>query len=96
MKGEGEPGSQGNLNGDLFVDIQLKTHSLFEKSGKNLKMKVNITYLQALLGTEKTIKGLSGEENLVIPPGTQPNDILRIPKMGASRHPGSPPGGLDL
>ena len=82
MKGEGEPGSSGYLHGDLYVDIHLKKHPAFEKSGKDLKAQVVITYLQALLGTETTIKGLSGEEKLSIPPGTQPNDILRIPKMG--------------
>ena len=82
MKGEGEPGSSGHLNGDLYVDIQLKKHPLFEKSGKDLKTQVVITYLQALLGTKKTIKGLSGEETLTIPPGIQPNDTLLISKMG--------------
>ena len=82
MKGEGEPGSSDHLNGDLYVDIQLKKHPLFEKSGKDLKTQVVITYLQALLGAKKTIKGLSGEETLIIPPGIQPNDTLRIPKMG--------------
>ena len=82
MKGEGEPGLSGQFNGDLYVDIQLKKHPLLEKSGKDLKTQVVITYLQALLGTEKTIKGLSGEETLTIPPGAQPNGILRIPKMG--------------
>ena len=82
MKGEGEPGTSGHLNGDLYVEIQLKKHPLFEKSGKHLKMRVTVTYLQAVLGTEKTIGGLSGEDKLIIPPGTQPNDILRVPKAG--------------
>ena len=82
MKGEGEPGPSKELSGDLYVEIQLNPHSLFERSGKDLKTRVPISYLQAVLGDTKTIKGLNETAVLHVPPGTQPGDTLQIPKMG--------------
>ena len=82
MKGEGEPGKQRGMDGDLFVEIRLKKHPLFEKSEKDLRTSVTITYLQALLGTTKPIESLTSKEQITIPPGTQNGDLVRISKMG--------------
>ena len=83
MRGEGEPGSKGAPAGDLFVEIKLKKHDRFEKSGSHLRTDIEITYLQALLGTKKDIKGIDNHTHTIdIPAGTQPETQLRLNKMG--------------
>ena len=82
MRGEGEPGDYGAKPGDLFLEIRLKSHPLFEKSGKNLKIPVSISYLQALLGAEKTIPCLDREEKIVIPPGSSSGGQIKLAGRG--------------
>ena len=82
MRGEGEPGIQGMESGDLYIDIRLKSHPQFIKSGQNLKAMASITYLQALLGSEKEIQTLTGKEKILIPKGTQSGDKIVLSHNG--------------
>ena len=69
-------------DGDLYVEVSLKPHPVFEKKGRDLKMSLSLSYLQALLGMEKKIKTLDDLETVRIPPGTQPGDWIRLPGRG--------------
>ena len=82
LQGEGEPGPQGAIPGDFYLEVRLKSHPLFIKKGRDIKTSLSITYLQALLGTEKSFQGLTGEEKISIPPGTQPGMQIRLPHQG--------------
>ena len=83
LRNEGEPGVHGGEQGDLLVEIRILQDSQFEKSGKDLRMDVRISYLQACLGMEKEIKGIGKEKGLLkIPPGTQPGTSIRLDRMG--------------
>ncbi len=82
MRGEGEPGRHGAPSGDLFLEVRIKSHPIFEKSGKNLKMPLPISYLQALLGAEKTIPSLEGKEKIMVPPGACPGEQIRLAGRG--------------
>ena len=82
LQGEGEPGSQGSVPGDFYLEVRLKSHPLFIKKGKNLIASVSISYLQALLGTKTSIQGLTEKEQIPIPPGTQPGTQIRLPHCG--------------
>jgi len=82
LRGEGEPGSRGGPRGDLYVDIRVEDHPLFERDGVHLNCSVPITYSQAALGAELEVPLLEGRHTLTIPPGTQPDGVFRLRGMG--------------
>ena len=94
VRGEGEVGTGGGPNGDLFVEIQVKPHPLFQRDGLHLTCHVPITYSQAALGAEIEIPNLDGKQMLTIPPGTQPGEVIRLKKQGMPDPQGSNRGDL--
>lgn len=82
LQKEGEPGGPGATPGDFYLEIFLKPHPLFVKKGRNLQAMISISYLQALLGTEKSFQGLTEQHKLSIPPGVQPGTQIRLAHQG--------------
>jgi len=82
LRGEGEPGSNGGPRGDLYVNVRVKEHPLFQREGDDLTCRVPITYSQATLGAELEIPVIEGRHELTIPAGTQPNDHFRLSGLG--------------
>jgi len=82
LRGEGEPGDRGGPRGDLYCELKVKAHSLFERDGADLHCKVPVSFTQAALGTNFEIPLLEGKLKLDIPPGVQPGDVLRIRGQG--------------
>lgn len=82
LRGEGEPGDRGGPRGDLYCEIKVKAHSLFERDGSDLHCKVPVSFTQAALGTSFEIPLLEGKLMLEIPAGTQPGDVLKIRGQG--------------
>ncbi len=82
LRGEGEPGTSGGPRGDVYIDIHVREHSLFQRSGLNLTCRIPLTYTQAALGTEMEIPILDGRHQLTIPPGTQPGEVIRLRGFG--------------
>ena len=82
VRGEGEAGTNGGPRGDLFVDVHVKEHSLFQREGTHLVCRIPITYTQAALGATIEIPVLDGREELEIPAGTQPSTVFRLRGKG--------------
>lgn len=82
LRGEGEPGQLGGPRGDLYVDIRVKEHSLFQREGDHLTCHVPLTFTQAALGAEMEIPTLEGPHELTVPPGTQPGEVFRLRGLG--------------
>lgn len=82
VQGEGEAGTYGGPPGDLYVVIHVAEHEQFERQGSNLYSSVPITFAQAALGAETTVKTLDGEERLKIPTGTQTGTVFRLKGKG--------------
>src|SRR5499425_2881568 len=82
VNGEGEPGPNGGPHGDLYVVLDVKEHSFFERRGADLYCTIPISITQAALGTELQVPGLGGEEKLKIPEGTQGGAVFRIKGKG--------------
>jgi len=96
LRGEGEPGEGGGPAGDLYVDVRVKPHPLFERNGKHLTCEVPITFAQAALGTELDIPILTGKHHIAVPAGTQPGEILRLRGQGMPDVQGGPRGDLHV
>lgn len=82
VPGEGEPGGNGGPSGDLYVVLDVKSHPYFERRDADLYCTVPVTVTQAALGTEIKVTGLSGEETVKIPEGTQTGEIVRLKGKG--------------
>jgi len=89
LTGKGEAVSRG-IAGDLYVKIHVKPDPVFKREGNDLIMELNIPLSEALLGGERKIKMLNGEEMaLKIPQGINYGEILRIKNKGIPYRDGS-------
>jgi molecular chaperone DnaJ len=80
--GQGQPGANGGPAGDLYVMLDVKEHSFFEREGKDLYCVVPVSFPQASLGAEITIPTLYGDHVLKVPEGTQSGASLRVKGKG--------------
>ena len=78
VTGEGEVGTQGGPAGDLFIVINLKAHSMFEREGADLHCTMPITFPQATLGAEVDAPTLDGKVKIKIPAGTEGGRVFRL------------------
>jgi len=89
MRAEGEPGSGGGPNGDLYVQMLVLEHPIFQRQEAELVCEFPITYATATLGGEIDVPGLEGRLKLKIPAGTPSGKVFRlkgkgIPILGSS------------
>lgn len=94
LSGEGEAGTQGGPTGDLYVVINVREHSIFQRDGKNLYCEVPISFTDAALGGELEVPTLDGRVKLKIPEGTQTGKQFRLRGKGVAPVRGGSPGDL--
>jgi len=82
LSGEGEAGPEGGPSGDLFVQMSVRQHNIFERDGKNLYCEVPITFVDAALGGELEVPTLDGRVKLKIPAETQTGKLFRLRGKG--------------
>ena len=82
VPGYGERGSNGGNNGDLVVEVNVKPHSVFQREGNDIHIQLPLGFVDAALGTKVNIPTVYGEVELVIPAGTQPNQVLKLKGQG--------------
>ena len=82
LSGEGEAGMNGGPPGDLYVVVQLKPHSVFQREGADLHCEMPITFTVAALGGEIHIPTLDGEAKIKIPAETQSGQVFRLRGKG--------------
>ncbi len=92
--GNGEPGTNGGPPGDLFIEIRIKKHDIFERDGDDLHCSVPISFTTAALGGEITVPTLAGEAAIDIPEGTQNDKQFRLRGKGLKGLRSSFPGDL--
>jgi len=81
MTGGGEAITKGTP-GDLYIKVNIATHSVFKRDGNDLVMNLDLKLSDALLGTEYSIQTLDGEIKVKIPEGVSINEILRVKGKG--------------
>ncbi len=92
--GNGEPGTNGGPAGDLYIEIRLKKHDIFEREGDDLHCSVPISIVTASLGGEIDVPTLSGKAAIDIPEGTQTAKQFRLRGKGIKGVRSSYPGDL--
>ena len=92
--GNGEPGTNGGPPGDLYIEIRLKKHDIFEREGDDLHCAVPIGITTAALGGEIDVPTLAGKAAIDIPEGTQTGKQFRLRGKGIKGVRSSYPGDL--
>jgi molecular chaperone DnaJ len=94
LEGKGEAGENGAPAGDLYVQIHVKSHSIFERSGRDLHCEAPIDFVTAALGGSIEIPTLDGKVKLKISPETQSGQMYRLRGKGVKSLRGSGVGDL--
>jgi molecular chaperone DnaJ len=82
ISGEGHAGLVGARAGDVYVEVRIRPDERFVREGDDIYATVALTFTQAALGATLTIPTLDGEEELELPPGTQPGEIVILRGRG--------------
>ncbi len=94
LAGEGEAGPRGGPPGDLYVQVMVRDHKIFQRDGRNLYCEVPINFADACLGAEVEVPTLDGRVKLKIPAETQTGKLFRLRGKGVTPVRGGAPGDL--
>ncbi|MRI31780.1 molecular chaperone DnaJ [Endozoicomonas sp. OPT23] len=84
LGGEGEAGVNGGPAGDLYVQVSVADHPIFQRDGKHLYCEVPITFVDAAIGGELEVPTLDGRVKLKIPKETQTGKLFRLRDKGVT------------
>ncbi|MBR1376141.1 MAG: molecular chaperone DnaJ [Cardiobacteriaceae bacterium] len=82
VAGAGEAGRGGVQAGDLFVEVRIRKHQIFQREGDQLYCSIPISFATACLGGEVEVPTLAGKVKLTIPAETQTGRIFRVRGKG--------------
>ena len=94
LTGEGEVGPNGGPAGDLYIEVMVQQHAVFERQGDELHCVLTLPMTSAALGTTVKFDTLDGEQEIDVRPGIQPGAILTLRGLGAARLRGGGRGDL--
>ncbi|MDR1311801.1 MAG: molecular chaperone DnaJ [Burkholderiaceae bacterium] len=92
--GNGEPGQNGGPPGDLYVEIRIRQHPVFQRDGDDLHCVVPVSFARAALGGDIDVPTLGGKANFSIPEGTQVGKVFRLRGKGIKGVRSSQPGDM--
>lgn len=89
LAGQGQPGFAGGPAGDLYLEVHLRPHRVFQTDGRDILLHLPVTPWEAALGAQLQVPTLGGPVSLKIPAGSQSGKRMRLKGRGL---PGDPPG----
>ena len=92
--GNGEPGTNGGPPGDLYIEIRIKQHDIFERDGDDLHCTVPVPMTTAVLGGTIEVPTLESKLEIEIPEGTQHGKTFRLRGKGIKGVRSAYPGDL--
>lgn len=94
LTGRGAVGMRGGATGDLYVHLRVAPHERFTREGDDLLCDLPVSIAQAALGAKFTVPTLDGNEEVAVPPGTQPGLQFLLRGRGVTRLQGRGRGDL--
>jgi molecular chaperone DnaJ len=94
LAGEGEAGRNGGPAGDLYAEVRVREHPIFERDGVHLSCEVPIPFTTAALGGSIEVPTLDGQVALKVPPETQSGRVFRLREKGVKSVRGAARGDL--
>ena len=89
LSGQGEAGTGGGPNGDLYVEIRVSPDEVFTREGDDLHASITVPMTAAALGTSVTLETFDGPREVTVEPGTQNGQTVTLRGLGATRLRGS-------
>ena len=84
LKGKGMPGTNGGKSGDLYINIHINDHPVFERKGDDVYVDAEIPFTTAALGGQIQVQGINRNLNVSVPAGTEDGTVLRLKNQGFS------------
>jgi molecular chaperone DnaJ len=94
VPGEGHAGPFGGPRGELMVVTRVREDTAFTRKGDNLYTELAVSVVEAVLGVKAKVLTLEGTAEVVVPPGTQSGQVLRLRGRGLPRLSGEGRGDL--
>lgn len=85
LRGQGEPGKNGGPSGDLYINIRVSSHKLFNRKGFDIYIEEHISFGKASFGTELKVATVDGDVKYKVPAGTQSGTVFRLKGKGVPR-----------
>lgn len=85
LRGQGEPGKNGGPSGDLYINLRVSPHKLFNRKGFDIYIEEHISFGKASLGTELKVPTIDGDVKYKVPAGTQSGTVFRLKGKGVPR-----------
>jgi molecular chaperone DnaJ len=85
VRDAGNAGKKGGPRGDLFVNLVVKRSEKFKRDGTEIYSDEEVSYVDAILGAKIMAETVDGKTEVIIPPGTQPEQRLRLRGKGAPK-----------
>ncbi len=85
VRGEGEVSGHRGTPGDLYVQVTVKDHALFQRDGEHVVLDLPLSFVQAALGEEVDVPTLGGTTKLRVPSGIQSGEVIRLKGKGIKR-----------
>jgi len=82
LSGEGEAGRNGGPSGDLYVEVRVREHAIFERDGAHLSCEVPVSFARAALGGSIEVPTLDGTATIKVPAETQSGRVFRLREKG--------------
>ena len=95
LSGEGEAGYRGGPPGDLYVQMRVRPHELFQRRGQDILYELRVSPALVALGGSLEVPTVDGMHSLEIPAGTQHASLIRLRGKGVPRL-GSPGRGDEV
>ncbi|MBB3593349.1 DnaJ-class molecular chaperone [Rhizobium sp. BK529] len=88
LRGKGEPGVGGGPAGDALIDIRVRPHRFFTRTGDDIRLDLPVTLAEAVLGGKVRVPTPSGPVNLTLPPNSSSGKVLRLKGKGVPKRGG--------
>jgi DnaJ-class molecular chaperone len=85
LRGQGEKAPGGGPAGDVYVEVKVKPHAIFERDGADIHIEAPITLKEAVLGGKITVPTIEGDVSVTVPKNTSSGAVLRLKGRGAAR-----------
>jgi molecular chaperone DnaJ len=82
LRGMGGAGARGGPQGDLFIELTVRPHSVFKREGSNLYVDIPVNISEAVLGGKIKVPTIDGSVTMTLPPGTDSGKKFRLKGKG--------------
>lgn len=85
LRGQGEHVTANGPAGDVYVEVKVRPHPVFERKGADIHIEAPITLREAVLGGKITAPTITGDVSLRVPKNTSSGAVLRLKGRGAPK-----------